>query len=51
MNNSFYALVLRMKHIDRWGLMRNTFSDNLAEHSLDTAVLAHALWAVSSCSP
>ncbi|MFQ9847924.1 MAG: YfbR-like 5'-deoxynucleotidase [[Clostridium] leptum] len=22
-----------MKHIDRWGLMRNTFSDNLAEHS------------------
>ena len=32
-----------MKHIDRWGLMRNTFSDNLAEHSLDTAVLAHAL--------
>ena len=43
MNNSFYALVLRMKHIDRWGLMRNTFSDNLAEHSLDTAVLAHAL--------
>lgn len=43
MNNSFYALVLRMKHIDRWGLMRNTFSDNLAEHSLDTAILAHAL--------
>ena len=43
MNSSFYALVLRMKHIDRWGLMRNTFSDNLAEHSLDTAVLAHAL--------
>ena len=43
MNNSFYALVLRMKYIDRWGLMRNTFSDNLAEHSLDTAILAHAL--------
>ena len=43
MSSSFYALVLRMKHIDRWGLMRNTFSDNLAEHSLDTAILAHAL--------
>lgn len=43
MNNSFYALVLRMKYIQRWGLMRNTFSDNLAEHSLDTAILAHAL--------
>ena len=23
--------------------MRNTFSDNLAEHSLDTAVIAHCL--------
>lgn len=43
MTSSFYALILRMKHIQRWGLMRNTFSDNLAEHSLDTAVISHAL--------
>ena len=41
--SSFYAMILRMKHLQRWGLMRNTISDNLAEHSLDTAVLAHSL--------
>ncbi len=43
MENSFFALLLRMKYIDRWGLMRNTFSDNLAEHSLETAVIAYQL--------
>ena len=43
MASSFFALILRMKWIERWGLMRNTFGDNLAEHSLDTAVFAHAL--------
>ena len=33
----------RMKYIDRWALMRNTQSENLSEHSLDTAIIAHAL--------
>ncbi len=47
-DSSFFALVLRMKHIDRWGLMRNTFSDNLAEHSLDTAVIAHSLCVIGN---
>ena len=32
-----------MRYITRWGLMRNTFSENLTEHSYMTAVLAHAL--------
>jgi 5'-deoxynucleotidase len=32
-----------MKFINRWALMRNTYSENLSEHSLDTAILAHAL--------
>jgi 5'-deoxynucleotidase len=32
-----------MKLINRWGLMRNTRPENLAEHSLDTAFIAHAL--------
>ena len=41
--SSFYAIILRMKYIDRWALMRNTHSENLSEHSLDTAVIAHAL--------
>ncbi|MGI5895963.1 MAG: 5'-deoxynucleotidase [Oscillospiraceae bacterium] len=41
--NSFFSMVLRMKYINRWGLMRNTWSESLAEHSLDVAILAHAL--------
>lgn len=48
LDSSFFALILRMKHIDRWGLMRNTFSDNLAEHSLDTAVIAHCLCVIGN---
>jgi len=39
----FFAMLSRMKHINRWGLMRNTSSENLCEHSYDVAVLAHAL--------
>ena len=43
MANEFYALLGRMRYITRWGLMRNSFSENLSEHSYMTAVLAHAL--------
>ena len=43
MANEFYALMGRMRYITRWGLMRNTFSENIAEHSHQVAVLAHAL--------
>ena len=43
MKNHFYAMLSRMKNIYRWGLMRNTKSENLSEHSLETAYIAHAL--------
>jgi len=43
MANEFYAIMGRMRYITRWGLMRNTFSENLTEHSYMTATLAHAL--------
>ena len=43
MGNEFYALMGRMRNITRWGLMRNTFSENIQEHSHQVAVLAHAL--------
>ena len=43
MKNSFFALVFRQKYIKRWGLMRNTTEENLAEHSAETAIVAHAL--------
>ena len=39
----FYALVSRMKYINRWGLMNNTKYENLSEHSLQVAVIAHCL--------
>ena len=39
----FYALMGRMRYITRWGLMRNTFSENLSEHSYQVAILSHAL--------
>ncbi len=39
----FYAMLFRMKYIDRWALMRNTRKETLAEHTLETAFIAHAL--------
>lgn len=39
----FFAMLSRMKYINRWGLMRNTRLENICEHSLETALLAHAL--------
>lgn len=41
--SAFFAILARMKHITRWGLMRNTQRENLVEHSYETAVIAHAL--------
>ncbi|MCL2299732.1 MAG: 5'-deoxynucleotidase [Firmicutes bacterium] len=32
-----------MKYISRWALMRNASSESLSEHTLETAILAHAL--------
>ncbi|MGI6269577.1 MAG: 5'-deoxynucleotidase [Candidatus Howiella sp.] len=43
MSSNFFAILSRMKYITRWGLMRNTREENLSEHSLETAMLAHAL--------
>ena len=40
---SFSALLSRMKYITRWGLMRSTRAETLAEHSAETAQLAHLL--------
>ena len=40
---NFFAMVNRMKMIDRWALMQNTSKENIAEHSHSVAVLAHAL--------
>lgn len=43
MKSHFYAILSRMKNINRWGLMRNTRQENLSEHSLEVAFVAHCL--------
>lgn len=43
MSYHFFAMLSRMKYINRWGLMRNTRNENISEHSLDVAIIAHAL--------
>ena len=43
MSSNFFAMVERMKLIDRWALMNNTGKENIAEHSHTVAVIAHAL--------
>ena len=39
----FFAYLSRMKFIRRWGLMYNTYPENIQEHSLRVAMIAHAL--------
>ncbi len=39
----FFAHLARMKLIYRWPLMRNVQKENISEHSLQVAMVAHAL--------
>ncbi len=48
MEYGFYAMISRMKLIERWALMRNAISENICEHSLEVSVLAHALAIISN---
>ena len=47
-DNKFFAMLSRMKYINRWGLMRNTIQENIAEHSLETGMIAHALGVINN---
>lgn len=47
-NSSFFAMLFRMKLINRWGLMRNTRYETLSEHSLEVGVISHALCLLSN---
>lgn len=42
-HHHFFAMLGRMKYISRWGLMRNTQTENISEHSHQVAVFSHAL--------
>jgi len=39
----FFAMMSRLKFINRWALMRNSMPENLSEHSLEVAMLSHVL--------
>ena len=44
----FFAIMSRMKYINRWSLMNNTRYENISEHSLTVSMLAHALAVISN---
>lgn len=43
----FFAMMARMKYIERWALMRNSDRENISEHSMEVAMLAHGLGIIS----
>lgn len=43
MQSHFFAHLSRLKLINRWPLMRNVRTENVSEHSLQVAFVAHAL--------
>lgn len=48
-DSSFFAMMSRMKYINRWALMRNSYPENISEHSLEVGILAHALALIGNC--
>ncbi len=48
MESNFFAMLSRMKFIERWALMRNSRQENISEHSLEVSILAHALAIISN---
>jgi 5'-deoxynucleotidase len=41
--NHFFAYISRMKYINRWPLLHSVHAENVQEHSLQVAVIAHSL--------
>jgi 5'-deoxynucleotidase len=48
MDHHFFAMMSRMKYIERWALMRNSQTENISEHSLEVAMIAHVLATISN---
>ena len=44
----FLAVLSRMKYIERWALMRSSRAENLSEHSLEVALIAHMLCVIGN---
>jgi len=48
MTSKFFAFLGRMKLIDRWALMRNTSVEDVAQHTMQVAMIAHALCVIEN---
>ena len=46
--HNFFAAISRMKYIMRWNLMRNSREESLSEHSMEVAMIAHALCVIGN---
>ena len=40
---NFFAMMSRMKYIERWALMRNSRAENISEHCLEVSMIAHGI--------
>jgi len=47
-NSNFFAILSRMKYVNRWGLMRNSRNESLSDHTLDVVFIAHALVVIAN---
>ena len=47
-NSNFFAMLSRMKYVNRWGLMRNTIPESLSDHTMDVVIIAHALTVIGN---
>ena len=48
MDSHFFATISRMKYIERWALMRSSRPENLSEHAMEVAMIAHALCTIGN---
>lgn len=42
-HHHFFAYMARLKHIRRWNMRRNSFEEDVAQHSLQVSMIAYAL--------
>ena len=48
MTTNFFAAISRMKYTERWALMRSSRPENLSEHAMEVAMIAHALCTIGN---
>lgn len=48
MGYNFFAMMSRMKYIERWALMRNSRPENISEHSLEVSMIAHGIAVIAN---